>query len=226
MITSLQELNEMVVSISNYVVRQACEHTSSGQRFVSLDDALEQYAQQNPSFTYDDFLAVKDIVLDTIAERTEVLDVGFDEDTEEFDVNCALEFCPRYEWCEGDEDTFDCTYDEWLELPVKQIVDQMSPTRAEEIAQKAIQYANERVGIEALYNFLQDDLGMTDAEIRTFGIREEDYDTALTHAIRAINEPSDRANESIAKRISSAQEKATSVRHAEKSSGREDLCSR
>lgn len=200
MITSLQELNEMVVSIANYVVRDACEHTSSGQRFVSLDDALSQYAKENPSFTYDDYLSVKDIVLNTIAERDEVLDVEFNEETEEFDVNCALDYCRYYEWCEGDEETFNCSYDEWLNQPPKPIADQIPPTRADEIAQRSLRFAIEDVGVDDPSGFLRDKLGMTDKEVEL---------TLVAYVARFASEKAVEPKSSIDDKIARAQEKAT-----------------
>lgn len=201
MLTTLQEINEMVVSISNYVVRFACEHTTSGQRFVPVMEALKNYQEQNPCCSFEDVLAHRDIICNNIAERVEVLDIHYDPYTDEFDVDCALNYCPAYEWCDGDEETFGCSYEEWVSMPTEPVVDQVSPSRYEEIAKNAIATANNKLEIEQLYNCLHDDLGMSDEEIKSIGVNEQEYDAALHYAV-------EETLKGLEGKIASAEEKA------------------
>lgn len=116
MIENLKELNGKINSFVDFVVKTACESTTSGNYFVSVDDALKA-----SNMTYEDYLNYKSVIRNEIEARDEVLDLDFDEKQEEFDVNCALDYCPSYEWCDGDEAVFECSYEEWLERPVKPV---------------------------------------------------------------------------------------------------------
>jgi len=127
MIGNLKELNEKINLFVDFVVKTACENTTSGNYFVSVDDALKA-----SNMTYEDYLSYKSVIQNEISARDEVLDLDFDEKQEEFDVNCALDYCPSYEWCDGDEAVFECSYEEWLERPVKPVaqlgaVNELSP---------------------------------------------------------------------------------------------------
>lgn len=116
MIGNLKELNEKINVFVDYVVKTACESTTSGNYYVSVDDSLKA-----SEMSYEDFLSYKSIIQNELAARDEVLDLDFNEAQEEFDVNCALDYCPGYQWCDGDEEIFGCSYEEWLERPVKPV---------------------------------------------------------------------------------------------------------
>lgn len=116
MIETLKELNGKVNAFVDFVVKTACESTTSGNYFVSVDEALKA-----SEMTYEDFLSYKSVIQNEIAARDEVLDLDFNEKEEEFDVNCALDYCPSYQWCDGDEEIFGCSYEEWLERPAKRV---------------------------------------------------------------------------------------------------------
>lgn len=118
MIRNLTELNDFVVGFCNYVVRYACEHTTSGNYFVDIESALEKVGA-----SFEDFLKCEDLIYSELASREELLEFDSDIEHKEFDINCALDYCPRYEWCEGDEAVFDCSYEEWLARPTKPIID-------------------------------------------------------------------------------------------------------
>lgn len=113
MIDNLRDLNDKINAFVDFVVRTACERTTSGNYFVQAEDAMK-FA----GMSYEDFLEYRDLIFGELQERTEVLDFEFEDSGMEFDVNCGLDYCPHYEWCDGDEATFGCSYDEWLERPV------------------------------------------------------------------------------------------------------------
>ena len=116
MFKDLMELNDFVISFSNQVVREACEQTSTGQYFINVEDVLDKN-----KWSYEDFLEYKDFIISELSSRDEILDLDFDEKELQFDVSCALAYCPHYEWCEGDEELFECSYEEWLERPVEPV---------------------------------------------------------------------------------------------------------
>ena len=116
MIENLKELNEKINVFVDFVVKTACESTTSGNYFVSVDEALKV-----SEMAYEDFLSYKAIIQNELAARDEVLEYDYSEVTREFDVNCALDYCPNYQWCEGDEELFGCSFDEWLERPAKPV---------------------------------------------------------------------------------------------------------
>lgn len=116
MIENLKELNEKINVFVDFVVKTACESTTSGNYFVSVDRALKA-----SEMTYEDFLSYKAVIQNEISARDEVLDLDFNEKDDEFDVNCALDYCPSYQWCDGDEEIFGCSFEEWLERPTKPV---------------------------------------------------------------------------------------------------------
>lgn len=120
MIKDLTELNDFVVGFCDYVVRHACENTTSGNYFINIEDALKQVPAG-----YDDFLEYKDLILGELSAREEILDLEYDEENLEFDVNCALDYCPHYEWCEGDEAIFG-SYEEFERRIIKPIGQDLS----------------------------------------------------------------------------------------------------
>lgn len=118
MITNLKDFNEKVIAFADAVVKKACENTTSGQYYVNAENIAKEIGMD-----FGDFLHFKDVIEGEVFSREEVLEGKFYNTTLEFDVNCALDYCPHYEWCEGDEEVFGCSYEEWLErsvLPVGQ----------------------------------------------------------------------------------------------------------
>lgn len=110
---NLHELTEQIIRLADYVVKEACERTTSGQYYIDIQKSREAVGMSAGDFDkYQDLFTVE------MLSRDEVLDFDYSEDGREFDINCGLNYCPNYEWCEGDEETFGCSYEEWLERPV------------------------------------------------------------------------------------------------------------
>lgn len=107
-----------IINASNFIIRRACEHTSSGQYYVNASDVASATGMD-----YEDVLYYQDEIMNEMYEREEILDVEFDNNDYSFSVNCALNYCPSYNWCDGDEEVFECTYEEWLEIKPLPIVD-------------------------------------------------------------------------------------------------------
>jgi hypothetical protein len=60
-------------------------------------------------------------ILYSLWVREEILDAEFDKENLLFDVTCALDYCPNYQWVDGDEEVFGCSYYEWLAKRPKRI---------------------------------------------------------------------------------------------------------
>lgn len=101
MIANLKELNNKINIFTDYIVKIACESTTSGNYFVSVKDACKV-----AGMGYDDFLEYQDLIFGELGAREEVLEFDYNDPEPEFDINCALDYCPNYEWCEGDEVIF------------------------------------------------------------------------------------------------------------------------
>lgn len=104
-----------IIKTSNYIVRESCENTSTGNWIIYADEIASALG-----VTEEDIIRFQEEIMDEMWKRDEVLDACFDNNG--FDMICALAYCPQYEWCD-DEYTFDCTYEEWMENPVEPIVD-------------------------------------------------------------------------------------------------------
>lgn len=135
MIANLFELNEKVMAFSNYVVKTACEKTTSGQYYVSVDDACEAVG-----LSLEDFFKYKDFIVEELFTREELLEFDYSADSMEFDVNCGLNYCPSYQWCDGDEAIFECTFEEWFKRPALPVAQPLSVSRMAEIGVDAISY--------------------------------------------------------------------------------------
>lgn len=139
MINNLRELNNKVNDFVNYVVKTACEHTTSGQYYVSVKNACNAVGM-----SCEDFLQYIDFVFEELCAREELLEFDFDDKAMDFDLNCALNYCPHYEWCAGDEEIFDCSYEEWLESPTKPVSQPLSLSQMAEVGVGVISFLAEQ----------------------------------------------------------------------------------
>lgn len=181
MINNLKELNDKVNAFVNYVVKTACEHTTSGQYYVSVVEACKA-----AGMSYEDFSQYKDFVFEELSTREELLDFDFNEKDFEFDVNCGLNYCPGYQWCDGDEDIFECSYEEWLESPIKPVAQPLSMSQMAEIGAGAISFLahNEARSLEdVVKNLLCFDDDMAQAVINTVEAREREVVAKLDATI-------------------------------------------
>lgn len=99
MITNLRELNDKINKIANYVVKEACENTSSGNYIIDAEEICE-----NCNIELDDYKKYIDFIKEELQSREELLDCSLTYS--EVDVDCALDYCPNYEWERGDEIIF------------------------------------------------------------------------------------------------------------------------
>lgn len=132
MINDLRELTEKVNTFVNYVVKTACEETTSGQYYVSVEDACKA-----AGMVVEDFLEHKDIIMNEFLSRNEVLDFDYRGISADLDIDCTLNYCPNYEWCEGDEEIFG-SYAEFEKREVLPVGQPLSLTRLAEIGVNAI----------------------------------------------------------------------------------------
>lgn len=177
MINNLHELNDKINSFVNYVVKTACEKTMSGNYYVSIDDACAI-----AGFDRDDYSRYRDLVFAELDGRVEILDFNHDEN--ELDLNCALDYCPNYQWQAGDEELFRCSYEEWLNSEVKPVAQPLSLSRMAEIGDAAIGYVFETSDIAV--EDLTESIGMSVSELGQLGIYSE---TTSAHKTREASIP-------------------------------------
>ena len=111
MINTLLELNEKIVLFANYIVKNACEETYSGSYNIELEEACEEC-----NIDIADFTKYRRFFEDELNSREEILEINITET--DIDVSCALDYCPCYEWDNGDEDIFG-SFEGFMERYVK-----------------------------------------------------------------------------------------------------------
>lgn len=164
MIENLKELNEKVNLFVDYVVKKACESTTSGSYYVNVNEALNV-----AGMGYDDFLEYRELIHGELFSREEVLDLDYLETEEEFDISCALDYCPNYQWTMGDEDVFDCSYEEWLERPVKPVAQLSSVDELNSSDLKKWMYVDKKCEEDSEYQKL--------SETYEAALQSDNYDT-------------------------------------------------
>jgi hypothetical protein len=101
----------------DFIVRVACLNTWSGSYLVSTEEVAvaTHFTKQEIETKY------WEKILYSLWVREEILDAEFDKENLLFDVTCALDYCPNYQWVDGDEEIFGCSYYEWLAKRPKRI---------------------------------------------------------------------------------------------------------
>lgn len=110
-------MNKKVIQIANYIVKSACENTSSGSWIIYPDDISVKF-----NISEDEYISLIGYVIEELQTRKEILDL-VDVGDGTLDLGLALNYCPNYEWREGDEIIFDCTeaeFEKRIILPVAQ----------------------------------------------------------------------------------------------------------
>lgn len=107
-----------IIEASNFIVRNACEDTWTGNRIIYVDDVAN-----HTHMTYNEILKYREEIMEKMYKRNEILEVEFDAYNNCFDVTCCLVYCPQYQWCDGDEEIFGCSFEEWVSAPLEPIVD-------------------------------------------------------------------------------------------------------
>lgn len=169
MIDNLRDLNDKVNDFVNYVVQTACEKTTSGQYYVSIVDACK-----DACMSLEDFSQYRDLIVSELYAREELLELDYIESDLEFDVNCGLAYCPSYQWCDGDEDIFNCSFEEWLDMPTRPISQPLSLSRKAGIADAAVKELKNVSNDKEYYKgtFI-DNLGFGPREAAEFGLSED-----------------------------------------------------
>ncbi len=130
-ITSLEELSDTITAVANRAVKYGAENTSSGNYIMGYDVFADL-------ITEDDFRRYFDLIAAELEKREELLDLVVDHGAYELDCNFGLAYCPNYEWCEGDESTFGCSYEEWENTPALPVSQPLSMHQTAVIGQDFI----------------------------------------------------------------------------------------
>ncbi len=164
-IESLEALSDTITAIANRAVKHGTENTSSGNYIMGYDVFADL-------ITEDDFRRYFDLIAVELEKREEVLDLVVDHGAYELDCNFGLAYCPNYEWCEGDESTFGCSYEEWEQTPARPVSQPLSMRRMAEIGKEAISSTKE--WFDHPEEELEGSFGMTEEEMRVFGVEKEE----------------------------------------------------
>lgn len=164
MIESLYELNEKINAIVNHIVKEACANTANGNYILDAQDACAV-----GGMGYDDFLAHRDFIISELQGREELLDVQQYDDN--FDVTCSLDFCPKYEWQEGDEAVFGSKEDFESRI-VKSVSQPISMARAAEILPLAVEHLLDSENSEYVETVFKLALQFTEKDALAFGLSE------------------------------------------------------
>lgn len=113
MFHSMNEPNETIIKVADKMIEIGTEYTSGGNYIVNYDDVKEL-------ISYEDYLSSFAIIAEELDSRPEVLEL--DTYDEEFDMIFGLDYCPNYEWINGDEEVFGCSFEEWLKKPTLPIL--------------------------------------------------------------------------------------------------------
>lgn len=176
MITNLTELNEVVNNVANYIVKEAAERTSSGNRILEYDDVAHLISEE-------DYLQYFDFIENEVLSRVEVLDL--DTSNKSFDLIIGLAYCPNYEWCEGDENIFG-TYEEFENRQVESVSQPLSLNRMAEIGENALSAIPEWFNEPTLE--LTSSLGLTNEELIRCGLEEYVKAPALEFYVQSAEE--------------------------------------
>lgn len=130
MIANLYELNEVINAVANRALDIVAETSTSGQRYVDHSDVADLISKE-------DFLKYSDLIISELNTREELL-APAELDDGQLDLTMGLAYCKAYEWCEGDERVFGCSYEEWLEREAEPVTHTLSLSRMAEIGHSAV----------------------------------------------------------------------------------------
>lgn len=173
MINDLRSINKAINDVVNYIVKTCCEETTTGNWSISYNDVSHLIGEE-------DFNHFYSVILDELERREEVLDLEGDY-VDSFDINLALNYCPNYEWCPGDEEIFG-SFEEFEKreiLPVSQPISLTEKADAAErrtvllynsISLLADKVFEEYESVEELNEMLCEELGTSLEELKSLGI--------------------------------------------------------
>lgn len=109
-------MKKKTVEIANYIVKTGAENTESGNYIFYPADVCDEF-----NLTEKEYYETIGYVIEELTTRKEILDL-VDVGDGTIDLIFALNYCPNYEWCKGDEKIFG-SYKEFEKreiLPVSQ----------------------------------------------------------------------------------------------------------
>lgn len=164
MITDLRELCSVVNEVATRAIEHVAANTQSGQMYLSYGYFVDLISEE-------DFMKYADLIAAEISDRPEVLEpVEFKDG--ELDINIGLDYCQAYQWCDGDEEIFGCSFDEWVEKEAKPTYSPMSLTRLAEVGENAVKFLLD-YDKPSQYLYAQA-LDLQPAEAREFARMEKD----------------------------------------------------
>lgn len=113
-IKDTEALGKAIVAVVNRAVKIGTGETTSGNYILRYEDFKDL-------ITGADFRKHLSLIVTELVDREEVIEVEADPERGELNCIFGLAFCPSYEWTEGDESTFGCSYEEWLDKPTDPI---------------------------------------------------------------------------------------------------------
>lgn len=164
-INSLADLSEAVTAIANRAIKYGTVHTLNGNYIFDAKDFCDLISQA-------DFVKYFDLIANEVQSREELLDLEADPTKHRLDCNFGLAYCASYEWQDGDEATFECSYEEWENAPVLPVSQPLSMYRMSQIANEAI--SSTLVWFEHPKKELQGTFGISDEELEQLQISTEE----------------------------------------------------
>ena len=156
MIDNIHDLNDTITAVANRALDVVAERSFSGQYYVDHSDVADLISQE-------DFALYAPMIIYELNGRPEILEpVSLDDG--QLDINLGLAYCKSYQWCEGDEEIFGCSFEEWMEMPVEPISHPLSLNRMAEIGYAAVSHIYETR--ESAITDLTESIGLTAAELK------------------------------------------------------------
>ncbi len=147
-ICSLEDLSDVITAVVNRAVEKGATSTTSGNYYMG-------YEAFSDLITEEDYLHYFDLIVYELQGREELLDLEVLYDSHELDCNFGLDYCPSYQFCEGDEEIFG-SFEEWEQTPTKPVSQPLSMHRMALIGENAVQIFQKwaKTPIGKLFGFL------------------------------------------------------------------------
>ena len=177
MVNDLRTLNKQINDFVNYIVKKACDNTFSGNYIFDENNIKTACAACN--MDYNDYLKYIDFIESELISREELLE--FDMNGHIIDFLCALNYCPNYEWCQGDEAIFG-SFEAFENREIKPVSQPISLTEQADAADRrttllynsisllADKVFEEYESVEELNEMLCEELGTSLEELKSLGI--------------------------------------------------------
>lgn len=132
MITTLEELNDVVNRVVNHIVYESTQQTTTGNWITGYDDISHLISEE-------DYLTYFDLIANELWGREEVIDL--DSSNKSFDCVYGLDYCPNLEWVPGDsEGVFNMSQEEFESFECKEVAQPLSLTKLAEIGNNTLKH--------------------------------------------------------------------------------------